>query len=88
MTSRPVLFGEELPRGSLNPGDSYKKVGIMAGIIGRSILNGGRKPAHGFKTDNDMAIYLYAICVPDFRNVLGRTVCPNGTAWCRSVRLK
>ena len=46
MTSKTTLFGEELPRGSLNPGDSYLMVGIMVGIIGRSILNGGRKSAH------------------------------------------
>ena len=39
-------YGEELPQGSLNPGDSYKKVGIMVGIIGRSILDGGRQSAH------------------------------------------
>ena len=45
-TSTTSLFGEELPRGSLNPGDSYKKVGIMAGIIGRLIMDGGRKSAH------------------------------------------
>jgi len=45
-TSKITLCGEELPRGSLNPGDSYLMVGIMVGIIGRSILNGGRKSAH------------------------------------------
>jgi hypothetical protein len=40
------LIGEEPPQGSLNPGDSFLKVGIMAGIIGRSILDGGRYSAH------------------------------------------
>ena len=45
-TSTSTLFGEEPPRGSLNPGDSYLKVGIMVGIIGRSILDGSRNSAH------------------------------------------
>jgi hypothetical protein len=45
MTSTSRLSGEELPRSSLDPGDSLVKVGIMAGIIGRSILDGGRKSA-------------------------------------------
>ena len=46
MTSTTKLYGEELPRGSLNPGDSLLKVGIMVSIIGRSILEGGRNSAH------------------------------------------
>ena len=41
-----LAYGEELPRGSLNPGDSCLKVGIMVGIIGRSILDGSRNSAH------------------------------------------
>jgi hypothetical protein len=45
MTSTTRLCGEELPRGSLNPGDSLEKVGIMVGVIGRSKPVGGRKSA-------------------------------------------
>jgi len=37
--------GEELPRGSLDPGGSFKKVGIMVGVNGRNELVGGRNPA-------------------------------------------
>ena len=37
--------GEELPRGSLDPGDSLEKVGIMVGFKGRYVLVGGRNPA-------------------------------------------
>ena len=37
--------GEELPRGSLDPGDSYLKVGIMVGSKGRYVMVGGRNPA-------------------------------------------
>jgi hypothetical protein len=37
--------GEELPRGSLDPGGNFEKVGIMVGVKGRYKLVGGRKPA-------------------------------------------
>jgi hypothetical protein len=40
------LLGEELPRSSLDPGDSLEKAGIMAGIIGRSKRVGGGQSAN------------------------------------------
>ena len=40
-----ISIGEEPPRGSLDPGDSLEKVGIMVGFIGRYELVGGRNPA-------------------------------------------
>ncbi len=46
------------------------------------------KNEQGYKADNDMAIYSYAIYMPEFRNNQGRTACPNGTIRCHGVRLR
>ena len=40
-----ICEGEEPPRGSLDPGGSFKMVGIMVGVNGRTELVGGRNPA-------------------------------------------
>jgi hypothetical protein len=44
------------------------------------------KNEQGRKIDNDMAIYLYAICMPEIGDDSVVPVCPIGTHGCHSVR--